>query len=69
MRAIQALVNPLLTARSPRVQTIYATTGRPSMPPEQLLRAQVLQSLYTIRSERQLMEHLDSTLLFRWCAG
>ena len=45
------------------------TTGRPSIPPEQLLRALLLQQLYTIRSERQLMEQLDYNLLFRWFVG
>lgn len=69
LRAIQALVNPILAALSPRFQTMYATTGRPSIPPEQLLRALLLQQLYTIRSERQLMEQLDYNLLFRWFVG
>ena len=48
---------------------MYATGGRPSIPPEQLLRALLLQQLYTIRSERQLMEQLDYNLLFRWFVG
>jgi transposase len=69
LRAIQALVNPILAALSPRFQSMYATTGRPSIPPEQLLRALLLQQLYTIRSERQLMEQLDYNLLFRWFVG
>jgi transposase len=69
LRAIQALVNPVLAALSPRFQSMYATTGRPSIPPEQLLRALLLQQLYTIRSERQLMEQLDYNLLFRWFVG
>lgn len=69
LRAIQALVNPLLGALSPRFQAMYATTGRPSIPPERLLRALLLQILYTIRSERQLMEQLDYNLLFRWFVG
>lgn len=54
LRAIQALVNPILAALSPRFQSMYTTTGHPSIPPEQLLRALLLQQLYTIRSERQL---------------
>ena len=69
LRTIQALVNPILAALSPRFQSLYATTGRPSIPPEQLLRALLLQRLYTIRSERQLMEQLDYNLLFRWFVG
>ncbi len=69
LRAIQALVNPILAALSPRFETMYATTGRPSIPPEQLLRALLLQTLYTIRSERQLMEQLNYNLLFRWFVG
>ncbi|HEX9692577.1 MAG TPA: transposase, partial [Gemmatimonadales bacterium] len=59
LRAIQALVNPILAALSPRFQGLYARLGRPSIPPERLLRALLLQKLYTIRSERQLMEQLD----------
>jgi len=69
LRAIQALVNPILAALSPRFQTMYATMGRPSIPPERLLRALLLQQLYTIRSERQLMEQLNYNLLFRWFVG
>ena len=48
---------------------LYIHFGRPSVPPEQLLRALLLQALYTIRSERQLMEQLDYNLLFRWFVG
>jgi transposase len=69
LRRIQALVNPALTALSPRFQAMYSTIGRPSIPPERLLRALLLQTLYTIRSERQLMEQLDYNLLFRWFVG
>jgi transposase len=69
LRAIQALVNPILSALSPRFQTLYARLGRPSIPPERLLRALLLQTLYTIRSERQLLEQLDYNLLFRWFVG
>ena len=54
---------------SPRFAALYAESGRPSIPPEQLLRALLLQVLYTIRSERQLMEQLDYNLLFRWFVG
>lgn len=69
LRALRRLVDPLLASLSPRFQTLYATTGRPSIPPEQLLRALLLQVLYTIRSERQLMEQLDYNLLYRWFVG
>ena len=68
-RAFQTLVNPILAALSPRFQTMYSTMGRPSIPPEHLLRALLLQILYTIRSERQLMEQLNYNLLFRWFVG
>ena len=54
---------------SRRLTSLYATTGRPSIPPEQLLRALVLQVLYTVRSERLLMEALNYNLLFRWFVG
>lgn len=69
LRAMRALIEPILTALSPRFQAMYSTMGRPSIPPEQLLRALLLQILYTIRSERQLMEQLDYNLLFRWFVG
>jgi len=69
LRALRRLVDPLLVALSPRFQALYARTGRPSIPPEQLLRALLLQVLYTIRSERQLMEQLDYNLLYRWFVG
>src|SRR3954471_22282958 len=59
LRAIQTLVNPILAALSSRFQTMYSTMGRPSIPPERLLRALLLQVLFTIRSERQLMEQLN----------
>jgi len=69
LRALRRLVDPLLVALSPRFETLYAAIGRPSIPPEQLLRALLLQALYTIRSERQLMEQLDYNLLYRWFVG
>ncbi len=69
LRTIQTLVNPILAELSPRFQAMYATMGRPSIPPERLLRALLLQILYTIRSERQLMEQLNYNLLFRWFVG
>jgi transposase len=69
LRTIQSLVNPILADLSPRFQTMYSTMGRPSIPPERLLRALLVQILFTIRSERQLMEQLDYNLLFRWFVG
>src|SRR5574338_838410 len=69
LRAMRQLVDPLLVSLSPRFQALYATGGRPSIPPEKLLRALLLQALYTIRSERQLMEQIDYNLLFRWFVG
>jgi len=69
LRAMRRLVDPLLVELSPRFQELYSALGRPSIPPEQLLRALLLQVLYTIRSERQLMEQLDYNLLYRWFVG
>ena len=69
LRAIRALTDQALHSLSPRFAGLYATTGRPSIPPEQLLRALVLQVLYTVRSERLLMEELHYNLLFRWFVG
>jgi len=69
LRAMRRLVDPLLGQLSPRFQRLYSAIGRPSIPPEQLLRALLLQVLYTIRSERQLMEQLDYNLLYRWFVG
>jgi transposase len=69
LRAMRRLVDPLLVELSPRLQALYSAIGRPSIPPEQLLRALLLQVLYTIRSERQLMEQLDYNLLYRWFVG
>jgi transposase len=69
LRAIRALVDALLADMSREFDRLYATTGRPSIPPERLLRAQLLQVFYSIRSERLLMEQLDYNLLFRWFVG
>jgi len=69
IRAFKALVEPILRELSPAFDALYADSGRPSIPPEQLLRALLLQVLYTVRSERQLMEQLDFNLLFRWFVG
>ena len=66
LRAIRAMADRALHALSPLFSKIYAPTGRDSIPPERLLRALLLQALYSIRSERQLMEQLQYNLLFRW---
>jgi transposase len=69
LRAIRALVDEVLADMSREFDRLYATTGRPSIPPERLLRAQLLQVFYSIRSELLLMEQLDYNLLFRWFVG
>jgi transposase len=69
LRAIGAMVDVVLVQLSPRFDRMDAATGRPSIPPEKLLRAQLLQMLYSIRSERLLMEEMDYNLLFRWFVG
>src|SRR5579862_6651249 len=69
LRAIRELVDAALSKLSRSFDTLYAREGRPSIPPERLLRALLLQAFYTVRSERQLMEQLDYNLLFRWFVG
>jgi len=69
LRLIRAVVDEALEALSPGFERLYAQTGRPSIPPEKLLRALLLQAFYSVRSERQLMEQLDYNLLFRWFVG
>ncbi len=69
LRAIRALVEAALVELSPAFEALYARVGRPSVPPERLLRALLLQAFYTVRSERLLMEQLDYNLLFRWFVG
>jgi len=69
LRAIRRMMNESLEELSSHFDTIYAPVGRDSIPPERLLRALLLQALYSIRSERQLMEQLDYNLLFRWFVG
>jgi transposase len=70
LRAIRAIANEALTVLQREFAVLYAPRlGRPSIPPEKLLRAMLLQALYSIRSERQLMERLDYDLLFRWFVG
>lgn len=70
LRAIRALVDEALEVLNPAFAAIYVEgTGRPSIPPERLLRAMLLQAFYSVRSERQLMERLEFDLLFRWFVG
>jgi transposase len=69
LRAIRAMVDLALHHMGPQFETMYAKVGRPSIPPEKLLRALLLQVLYTVGSERMLMEQLDYNLLFRWFVG
>ena len=69
LRAIRRLVDEILTEMSREFDALYSTVGRPSIPPERLLRAQLLQIFYSIRSERLLMEQLDYNILFRWFVG
>lgn len=69
LRDIRQIVDGVLQKLSPRFEKIYSPLGRPSIPPEKLLRALLLQVLYTVRSERQLMEQLDYNLLYRWFVG
>src|SRR5678815_1702131 len=69
LRAVRRMTDEALALLTPALDTLYATTGRPSIPPEQLLRALLLQALYTVRSERMLIEMLDYNLLFRWFVG
>jgi transposase len=69
LRKIREMVDPILGKMSKQFNELYTDTGRPSIPPEYLLRALLIQILYTIRSERLLMEQLDYNLLFRWFVG
>lgn len=69
LRAIRAIVDEALDVLSLDFDAMYSAIGRPSIPPEKLLRALLLQAFYTIRSERQLMEQMDYNLLFRWFVG
>jgi len=69
LRAIRKMADEALKNMTERFEAMYAKTGRPSIPPEKLLRAQLLQMLYSIRSERLLMEEIDYSMLFRWFVG
>ncbi|SDA30273.1 IS5 family transposase [Sphingomonas sp. NFR15] len=69
LRAIRSIVNEALETLSGEFAVLYSGIGRPSIPPEMLLRAMLLQAFYSVRSERQLMERLEFDLLFRWFVG
>src|ERR1700747_985375 len=69
LRPMRAMVDTVLKELSPQFAPLYSRVGRPSIPPEYLLRALLLQILYSVRSERLLMEQLDYNLLFRWFVG
>ena len=69
LRPIRQMVDEVLKGLSRRFDTLYSSTGRPSIAPEKLLRTLLLQVLYTVRSERLLLEQLDYNLLFRWFVG
>ncbi|WP_421904954.1 IS5 family transposase [Mameliella sp.] len=69
LRRIRSVVNDALRSLDGEFDRLYAGEGRPSIAPERLIRASLLQILYSIRSERQLMEQLDNNLLFRWFVG
>src|SRR5205809_4941200 len=69
LRPIRLMVDEALKALSPGFSRLYSAYGRPSIPPEKLLRALLLQVLYTVRSERMLMEQLEYNILFRWFVG
>jgi transposase len=69
LRAIRPLVNAALQRLSPQFDKIYAPGGRDSIAPERLLRALLLQALFSVRSERQLMEQITYNMMFRWFVG
>ena len=69
LRALRRMTDAIFDRLSPQFDRVYSKMGRPSIPPEKLLRALLLQGLYTVRSERLLIEQLDYNLLFRWFVG
>jgi transposase len=69
LRAIRRLADEALAGLNDRFEALYSGMGRPSIPPEMLLRATLLQAFFSVRSERQLMEQIDYNLLFRWFVG
>jgi transposase len=66
LRRIKAMADEILAGMSSTFDAMYSSVGRPSIPPERLLKSQVLMALYTVRSDRQFCEQLDYNLLFRW---
>ena len=69
LRPIREIANAALAGLSGDLATLYSSMGRPSVPPEKLPRAMLLQAFYSVRSERQLMERIEFDLLFRWFVG
>ena len=69
LRSVRAMTDEILDSMSPLFDAMYAQFGRPSIAPEKLLRAQLLQMLYSVRSERLLMEEIDYSILYRWFVG
>src|SRR5271170_5479863 len=69
LRSVRAMTDEVLREMSVVFDGMYGKRGRPSIPPEKLLRAQLLQMLYSVRWERLLMEEIDYSMLFRWLVG
>ena len=69
IRTLKVLVDDILARLSPEFDRLYSHTGRPSIPPEQLLRALLVQIFFSVRSERQLVEQLNYNMMFRWFVG
>lgn len=69
LRKIRQVVNDALASLDADFDVLYTDFGRPSIPPERLIRASLLQILFSVRSERQLMEQMDYNLMFRWFVG
>jgi transposase len=69
LRTIRQVVNDALASLDAELKALYNDFGRPAIPPERLIRASLLQILFSVRSERQLMEQMDYNLLFRWFVG
>jgi transposase len=69
LRAVRSMTDQILSNMSPLFDAMYAEGGRPSIPPEKLLRAQLLQMFFSVRSERHLMEEVDYSILYRWFVG
>ena len=69
MRAVRALTDETLAMMERELAALYSGIGRPSIAPQMLLRAMLLQAFYSVRSERQLMERMEFDLLFRWFVG